>query len=569
MEKSVVFSNKLLPYLLLIPQLIITFIFFYWPASQAVWQSFLREDAFGLTSEFVGLENYQSLFAQPEYYAAMLTTVIFSSLVAALSLSIALLFATQADKNLKAAGAYKTLMIWPYAVAPAVAGVLWIFMFHPSLGTLARPLRFMNFDWNPLLNGTHAMALVVMAAVWKQISYNFLFFLAGLQSIPKSVLEAGAIDGAGPLRRFWTITFPLLSPTTFFLLVVNVVYVFFDTFGIIDAVTGGGPAGATTTLVYKVFADGRLGRAVGDPDDHRDRADRDPVPLCRTQGAVLMVEHRPLSDIIAYAILTLGVFIVAFPVYLALIASTHDAATVVGGNMPLSPGSQTLENYYRAIFVGGARTSREPVGTMLMNSFISAIGIAVGKIFISMLSAYAVVYFRFPFRKTAFWIIFITLMLPVEVRIYPTYKVVADLKMLDTYAGLILPLIASATGTLLFRQFFMTIPEELLEASRIDGAGPFRFFFDTLLPLSVTTIAALFVIQFIYGWNQYLWPLLITTQDSMQTIVTGIKKMLYTTDELAEWQLAMATAILAMLPPVAVVVFMQRLFVRGLVETEK
>jgi sn-glycerol 3-phosphate transport system permease protein len=282
-----------------------------------------------------------------------------------------------------------------------------------------------------------------------------------------------------------------------------------------------------------------------------------------------MVEHRPWNDIIAYAILTLGVFIVAFPVYLAFIASTHDAATVVGGHMPLTPGGHTLDNYYRAVFVGGSRTSREPVGHMLLNSFISALGIAVGKIFISILSAYAVVYFRFPFRKTAFWIIFVTLMLPVEVRIYPTYKVVADLHMLDTYAGLIMPLIASATGTLLFRQFFMTIPEELLEASRIDGAGPFRFFWDTLLPLSVTTIAALFVIQFIYGWNQYLWPLLITTQDSMQTIVTGIKKMLTTTDELAEWQLAMATAILAMLPPVAVVVFMQRLFVRGLVETEK
>src|SRR6201989_1995499 len=263
MEKSVVFNNKLLPCLLLVPQLIITFVFFYWPASQAVWQSFKREDAFGLTSEFVGLENYQALFAQPEYYKAILTTVVFSTLVAALSLSIALLFATQADKNLKAAAFYKTFMIWPYAVAPAVAGVLWIFMFHPSLGTLARPLRYLSFDWNPLLNGRHAMALVVMAAVWKQISYNFLFFLAGLQSIPKSVIEPGAIDGAGPMRRFWTIVFPLLSPTTFFLLVVNVVYVFFDTFGIIDAVTGGGPAGATTTMVYKVYADGRLGGDLG------------------------------------------------------------------------------------------------------------------------------------------------------------------------------------------------------------------------------------------------------------------------------------------------------------------
>jgi sn-glycerol 3-phosphate transport system permease protein len=282
-----------------------------------------------------------------------------------------------------------------------------------------------------------------------------------------------------------------------------------------------------------------------------------------------MVEHRPLNDIIAYAILTLGVFIVAFPVYLALIASTHDAATVVGGSMPLSPGGHMLDNYYRAIFVGGARASRVPVGQMLMNSFISATGIALGKIFISILSAYAVVYFRFPFRKTAFWIIFVTLMLPVEVRIYPTYKVVADLHMLDTYAGLIMPLIASATGTLLFRQFFMTIPEELLEASRIDGAGPFRFFWDTLLPLSVTTIAALFVIQFIYGWNQYLWPLLITTDESMYTTVIGIKRMIVGSDSANEWNLIMATAILAMLPPALVVMLMQKWFVKGLVETEK
>src|SRR5882757_5634335 len=263
MEKSTVFNNRLSPYLLQFPQLVITFVLIYLPASQAVWQSFLSDDEFELTSAFVGAENYLALFAQPEYYKSMLVTVVFSSLVAALSLAIALLFATQDDKNLKAAPAYKTFMIWPYAVAPAVAGVLWIFMFHPSLGTLARPLRAMGLDWNPLLNGNHALILVVMAAVWKQISYNFLFFLAGLESIPKSVIEAGAIDGAGPMRRFWTIVFPLLSPTTFFLLVVNVVYVFFDAFGIIDAVTGGGPAGATTTMVYKVYADGRLGGDLG------------------------------------------------------------------------------------------------------------------------------------------------------------------------------------------------------------------------------------------------------------------------------------------------------------------
>jgi sn-glycerol 3-phosphate transport system permease protein len=282
-----------------------------------------------------------------------------------------------------------------------------------------------------------------------------------------------------------------------------------------------------------------------------------------------MVESRRHRNLVAYLVLAIGVVIIAFPVYVAIIASTHDAATLINGNMPLVPGGQTIENYSRTILVGTAGTTREPVGTMMLNSFVMATGIAVGKILISILSAFAIVYFRFPFRKTAFWIIFITLMLPVEVRIYPTYKIVADLGLLDTYTGLILPLIASATGTLLFRQFFMTVPDELLEASKIDGAGAFRFFKDTLLPLSLTTMAALFVIQFIYGWNQYLWPLLITTRDDMQTIVIGIKKMIATQDALTEWQLAMATAVLAMLPPVVVVILMQRLFVKGLVETEK
>jgi sn-glycerol 3-phosphate transport system permease protein len=282
-----------------------------------------------------------------------------------------------------------------------------------------------------------------------------------------------------------------------------------------------------------------------------------------------MVENRRFGSLFSILILAIGVLIIAFPVYLAILASTFDATTIINGNMPLVPGDQAGENYYRTIFVGGSRSTREPVGNMMLNSFIMAMGIAVGKIAISILSAFAVVYFSFPFRKTAFWIIFITLMLPVEVRIYPTYKVVADLGLLDTYTGLVLPLIASATGTLLFRQFFMTIPDELIEASKIDGAGAFRFFKDTLVPLSMTTMAALFVIQFIYGWNQYLWPLLITTKDSMQTIVIGIKKMITTQDALTEWQIAMTTAVLAMLPPVLVVMLMQRLFVKGLVETEK
>jgi sn-glycerol 3-phosphate transport system permease protein len=263
MEKRSVFNHRFLPYLLLAPQLAITLVFFYWPASQAVWQSFLLQDAFGLSTMFVGFENYRHLFNDPAYYRTMATTFFFSGAVALLSLSIALLLATMADKPLRGATAYRTLLIWPYAVAPAVAGVLFAFMFQPSLGVIARGLRDLGIEWNPLLDGNHAMTLVILAATWKQISYNFLFFLAGLQAIPKSVIEAAAIDGARPFRRFWTIIFPLLSPTTFFLLVVNIVYAFFDTFGIIDAMTGGGPSKATETLVYKVYQDGRLGGDLG------------------------------------------------------------------------------------------------------------------------------------------------------------------------------------------------------------------------------------------------------------------------------------------------------------------
>jgi len=282
-----------------------------------------------------------------------------------------------------------------------------------------------------------------------------------------------------------------------------------------------------------------------------------------------MVERDRFGALVAHLILLLGVLIIAFPVYVALIGSTHDAATIANGEMGFLPGSHGLENYSRVLFEGARSTTREPVSTMLMNSLIMALAITFGKIAISLLSAYAIVYFRFPFRMIGFWVIFVTLMLPVEVRIYPTYKVVADLNLLDSYVGLTLPLIASATATLLFRQFFMTVPDELVEASKIDGAGPIKFFFDTLLPLSRTNIAALFVILFIYGWNQYLWPILITTRDDMQTIVIGIKKMIAVVDALTEWQLVMATAVLAMLPPVAVVILMQRLFVKGLTETEK
>jgi sn-glycerol 3-phosphate transport system permease protein len=282
-----------------------------------------------------------------------------------------------------------------------------------------------------------------------------------------------------------------------------------------------------------------------------------------------MVENRGISRIIPYIVLTIGVMVVAFPVYLCFVGSTLPQERVSNGDIPLIPGPLFFETYYKTLFIGTSGTTREPVSAMLFNSFVMASVIAVGKIAISIISAFAVVYFRFPFRMAAFWLIFITLMLPVEVRIYPTYKIAADLSLLDSYAGLTIPLIASATATLFFRQFFLTVPDELVEASKLDGAGPFRFFFDTLLPLSRTNIAALFVILFIYGWNQYLWPLLITTRDDMQTIVIGIKKMIVTSDALTEWNVVLATTMLAMLPPVLVVVLMQRWFVKGLVETEK
>ena len=263
MDNRAIFSGRALPYLLLAPQLIVSLVFFYWPAAQALWQSFLVQDAFGLSTEFVWFENYVVLLKTPEYYHSIGVTFVFSILVVAFSLAIGLLLAVMANRNIKGVQIYRTFLIIPYAVAPAVASVLFIFMFQPGLGMIARSLQRAGVDWNPVLNGTHAMALVVIVAVWNQISYNFLFFLAGLQSIPRSVIEAAAIDGARPMRRFWTIVFPLLSPTTFFLIVVNITYVFFNTLGIIDTATGGGPNGATQTLVYKVFQDGKVGSDLG------------------------------------------------------------------------------------------------------------------------------------------------------------------------------------------------------------------------------------------------------------------------------------------------------------------
>jgi sn-glycerol 3-phosphate transport system permease protein len=282
-----------------------------------------------------------------------------------------------------------------------------------------------------------------------------------------------------------------------------------------------------------------------------------------------MVENRPWADFFAHAILITGVILVAFPLYVTFVASTLTYEEIVNVPMPLLPGDQMLANYSQVLTSGSEKGSAAPVSTMLFNSFVMAMGVALGKIAISIISAFAIVYFRFPLRNFFFWMIFVTLMLPIEVRIIPTFKVASDLGLLDSYGGLILPVIASATATFLFRQFFLTIPDELAEAARIDGAGPLRFFWDVILPLSKTNMAALFVILFIVGWNEYLWPLLITSQESMYTVVIGIKRMIAGGDASNEWNLIMATAMLALMPPALVVILMQKWFVKGLVETEK
>jgi sn-glycerol 3-phosphate transport system permease protein len=282
-----------------------------------------------------------------------------------------------------------------------------------------------------------------------------------------------------------------------------------------------------------------------------------------------MVERRPLLTLFSHLMLALGIAVVALPIWLTFVASTHPVENILRAPIPVWPGGHMVENYANVLGQGVAGSSSGPVGQMMLNSLVMALGIAIGKIAISILSAFAIVYFRFPLRMLAFWTIFLTLMLPVEVRILPTFEVVANLGLLNSYWGLTVPLIASATATFLFRQFFLTVPDELTEAARIDGAGPLKFFKDILLPLSRTNIAALFVILFIYGWNQYLWPLLVTTEEGYYTVVMGIQRMVAVPDSEPLWHLVMGTAILALLPPVAVVVIMQRLFVKGLVETEK
>ncbi|WP_375057547.1 sn-glycerol-3-phosphate ABC transporter permease UgpA [Zobellella sp. DQSA1] len=293
MSESHYFRQRWFPLLLLLPQLVVTLVFFLWPAGQALWQSLLREDAFGLSTEFVGLDNFTTLFGDPRYYTSLLTTLGFSLGVAVLALFSGLLLAVFADRVIRGAAGYRTLLIWPYAVAPAVAGVLWLFMFNPGIGLVGRWLVDMGINWNPALNGNHALWMVILASAWKQVSYNFLFFLAGLQSIPKSLIEAAAIDGAGPGRRFATIVFPLLSPTSFFLLVINLVYAFFDTFGVIHATTRGGPGNSTSTLVYQVYADGFVGLDLGSSAAQS-------VVLMALVGVLTVIQFKYVEKRVAY-----------------------------------------------------------------------------------------------------------------------------------------------------------------------------------------------------------------------------------------------------------------------------
>jgi ABC-type glycerol-3-phosphate transport system permease component len=431
--KRTTFPTSWLPYALIGPQVVITLIFFIWPAGQALYQSVLRQDAFGLRTTFVGLENFRRLFADPIYVNSLQVTFTFAVGTTLLSMSVALLFAVMVNKLIRRDG-YTTILVWPYAVAPAIAGILWWFIFNPTIGIMPFILGQFGYSWNHRASSTDAMILVVIAAAWKQISYNFIFFLAGLQSIPHSLIEAAAIDGASPDEAVLDHRLP--APLADHLLPAGDQRRLRDVRHLRhhprdDARRPG--AGDQHPRLQGLH--GRLrrpeprlvGGAVGDPDVDRRRADGDPVPLHRAQGAVLMVENRPWQTFFTHLILILGVTVVVFPVYVAFIASTQAPGSFLRGIIPLTPGTHLVENYSTMLGRGLSRAGAPPLDGMMLNSLIMALAIAVGKIAISIVSAFAIVYFRFPFRLFFFWMIFLTLMLPVEVRIFPTYQVIADL----------------------------------------------------------------------------------------------------------------------------------------------
>ena len=561
--RRTIFPGWLLPVGLVLPQLLLTIVFFFLPAGVAIWSSLIRSDPFGLSSVFVGWDNFTDLFTDPLYVDSICRTIGFVVAVCVLSMGIALLLAVAADGVVRGRGFYRTMLIWPYAVAPAVAAIIWLFLLHPQIGLFGRWMN-RNLGWDYALNGSQAAILVVLASAWKEVSYNFIFFVAGLQSVPRTVTEAARMDGARGWRRFRTITLPLLMPTIFFLLVVNVVYAAFDTFGTIWALTQGGPGKATETLLVKVYRDGVINLDLGSSSAQSVILMTGVIVLTAVQFRVLRTQG--VRNWPTHMVLVLGVLLFAFPLWMILAGSTQDSGAISRGDLSLVP-NLTGFGVYGDVLAGGGVGGR-PVGRMLLISLGMALAIAIGKIVISVLSAYAVTFFRWRFQMVAFWAIFITLMLPVEVRIIPTYAVMAGFGMINTFGGLTVPLIASATATLLFRQVFLAVPDELMEAARMDGAGPWRFLRDILLPVSAGNVAALFVILFVYGWNQYLWPLLVATDPKLDTIVIGIVKMIGIETQV-EWNRVMATAVLALLPPVAVVLLMQRWFVAGLTEGEK
>src|SRR5713101_2097330 len=556
--KRFVFRNRWLPYALVAPQVAVTLAFFFWPAFDSLRLSLYRASPFGDRLIWAGFANFERLFRDPAYLRSALTSFVFSSFVTFVGLALALLLASLANAKIRGLGVYRSLLLWPYGIAPAIAGIIWLFIFHPSYGILPWLLSFVTaYQFNWFLKGWVAMVLIVVAAIWKQFGYNLAFYLAGLQAIETSVLEAASVDGAGPIRRFFAITFPLLSPVTFFLFTLNMTFSFFDTFGLIHSVTEGGPGDATSIMVYRAWKDGFDGLQLG-------------LSAARAHvlaTARLMAERAPRrvdwSGWTAHAILVVAVAMIAFPLYYALVISTQTLDQVTSLPPKLLPSTNLLQNYADA-------WGRAQMGRLLLNSAIVAVAVAVGKISISLLSAFAIAYFNFRGKQVIFWMIFVTLMLPIPVRIVSTYQVVSVLGWVDSYWGLTVPLMASATGTFLFRQFFQTIPDSLAEAAQLDGAGPVRFLWSILLPLSKANMAALFVILFVYGWNEYLWPLMITTTAEMRTAVVGIEALVPRGgSQLPEWNVIMAAAMMTLLPPVIVIVTMQRWFVKGLIETEK
>ena len=500
-------------------------------------------------------------------------------------MSVALLLAVFADHEIRGRAIYRTLLIWPYAIAPAISAVLWLFILNPQVGLLGRWLNAHGVPWDYTINGGQALLMVIVASAWKQVSYNFIFFLAGLQSIPRAVTEAARMDGAKGWHRFRTITFPLLAPTTFFLLVVNLVYAAFDTFGTIYALTHGGPGKDTETLVIKVYRDGVVNLDLGSSSAQsvmlmvgRDRADRDPVPLhgpadrhMSTSTPSLTLPRfagegiRTKTDWLAHIVLGLGVLLFALPVWLVVAGSTQDSGAITRGELSLLPSF----DLFGVSACPDARHHGHPAG----------VAHAAG------LRRHGARDRRRQDRDFD----------PVRLRRgvlplpVPPHRILADLHHADAAGrGSHHPDLCRDVGLrpdqqlhrshrpadrlghrdLLFRQVFVAIPDELVEAARMDGAGPLRFLRDILIPVSAANIAALFVILFVYGWNQYLWPLLVATDPGLDTIVIGIVKMIGVETQ-TDWSAVMATAVLALLPPVAVVVVMQRWFVAGLTEGEK